>query len=98
MGRLGAILDASGAVFGRRSPKRREREHLSNTKATLMNFASSGPPGEPLGAILGRIGALLSGLEAICGRPGATLGRPAVLEASWANLGASWRHLGLILR
>ena len=42
-----------------------------------MILASSGPPGEPLGSLLGRLGGLLGRLGGLLGRLGAVLG------ASW---------------
>ena len=59
-----------------------------------MSFASSGPPGEPLGGVLGRVGLSWR----LLGRPWRYLGLSwAVLEAVLDHLGRTWRPSWTIL-
>ena len=51
------------------------RGRSESEKGENVMWASSGPPGEPLGSLLGRVEGLSSRLEAILGRLGSILGR-----------------------
>ena len=71
MGCLGAILEASwrplGPFWAVGNPYRREFQNLLESKGKSLVLASSGSPGGPLGALLGRLGGFLICLEAILG-------------------------------
>ena len=62
--RLGAVFGASWAVLERReaenTTKLRSFKHIGKS----IICASLGPPGKPLGGILGRLGASWTGIEA----------------------------------
>ena len=92
LGSLGAILEASWAVLGGRKPKQTRTSRSVNNHGKSMVFASSGSPGGPLGALLGRLEGLFGRLEAVLRASGADVGnlelllsrlacREAVLEA-----------------
>ena len=93
LGRPGTILEAFWALLGPSweplvpfwavgRPKRSKCQNPSKTYGKSMIWASSGPPGGPLGGLLGCLGGLLGAswavlghLEAILGRLGCILGR-----------------------
>ena len=70
---LGRSLELLGLFWAVLGPERRDTEKRSKVSYKSIDFASLGPPGEPLEGHLGRLGALLDRLETILGHLGAVL-------------------------
>ena len=102
LGRLGAVLGASWAVFERRKPEKARKPKTSKKTMNINDFGFLGPSWEaswkPLGASwrhLGPSGGHLERLRAIFRRLGALLDRlGSFLGASWLVFGPPSRLSG----
>ena len=88
LGSLGAILEASWAVLGGRKPKQTRTSISVKNHGKSMVFASSGSPGGPLGALLGRLEGLFGRLEAVLRASGADVGNLELLSSRLACRGS----------